>query len=75
MAKKAEYNTASGPYKTTHDVKVTFIMPQFSNRNIITHLLHSDNAQGDTVIAYDMIVGHDLMVQLDPKDKFGRQIL
>ena len=31
-ANKAKYSTASGPYKTTHAVKVTFITPEFSIR-------------------------------------------
>ena len=74
-ANKVEYSTASGLYKTTHDVKVPFSMTDFSNRNIITHRLHIDNAQGDTGIGYDMIIGHDPMVQLFLKSKFGRQIL
>ena len=31
--------------------------------------------QGDTQIGYDMIIGHDLMVQLGPKADFGCKIL
>ena len=34
ISNKVEYRTASGPYKTTHDVKVPFSMPEFSNRKI-----------------------------------------
>ena len=74
-ANKVEYNTASGPYKTTHDAKVPFSMPQFSNRKIITHCFHIGNTQGDTGIGYVMIIGHDLMFQLGLKEKFGRQLL
>ena len=74
-ANKFQYNMAFGPYKTTHDVKVLFIMPQFSNRKIITHRFHIDNAQGDTGVGYEMIIVHYLMVQLGLKENFGRQIL
>ena len=74
-AKKVEYNTTSGPYKTTHDVKVPFSMPKFSNRKIITHRFHIDNAQGDTGIGYDIIIGRGLVVQLGLKANFGRQIM
>ena len=33
-ANKAEYITAACPYKTTHDVKVSFSMPEFSIRKL-----------------------------------------
>ena len=41
-ANKVEYNTAGGPYKTTHDVKVPFSMLYFSSRKMITHHFHVD---------------------------------
>ena len=74
-AKKVKYINSSGPYKTTHDVKVPFSMTEFSNKRIITHRFHIDNAQGDTGIGYAMIIGCDLMVKLGPKANFGRQIM
>ena len=50
-------------------------MPEFSSSKIITHQFHIDNIWGDERIGYDMIVGHDLMVQLGLKDDFIHQIL
>ena len=74
-ANKVEYNTNSSLHKTTHDAKVPFRMPEFSNRKIITYRLHIDNAQGDTGIGHEMIICHDLMVQLGLKANIGRRIL
>ena len=63
-----------GPYCTTHDVMMTFCMPDFSSSNIIEQRLHVDDDKGELGIGYDMIIGHDLMIKLglsaDFKDKF-----
>ena len=67
---KVKYSTASGPYITTHDVKVTFSMPDFYSRKILTHRFHIDNTRVDKVIGYDMIIVRYLMVQLCLKAKF-----
>ena len=67
--------TASGLYKTTHDVKVPFRMPEFSVRTVITHIFHVENKWGDERISYAMITSRDQMVQLGLKADFGRQIL
>ena len=75
MDNKVKYITNDGPYKTTHNVKVTFIMIELSSRKIITHSLQIYNAQDDSGIVYDMIIVCELMVQLVLKDDFGRQIL
>ena len=56
MANKVEYITASGPYKITHDVKVTLSIPKFSSRNFITRLFQIGSAQVNTGIGYDMIM-------------------
>ena len=64
------YITVSGPYTTTHDVKVPFSIPEFYSSKIITHQFHIDNTLGDKRIGYDMIVGHDLMLQLGLKSDF-----
>ena len=37
---KVECSTAAGVYCTTHDVKVTFCMPELSSSKIIDHLFH-----------------------------------
>ena len=50
-------------------------MPQFSSRKVITHYSQIENAQGYAGIGYDMIIYHYLMIQLGPKDEFGRQII
>ena len=70
-----EYITAAGVYCTTHDLKVPFCMPELYGRKIINHLFHVDNDEGESVIVYDMIIGHDLMVQLGLMDDFKRQVL
>ena len=45
-ANKVEYSTSAGPYKTTHDAKVTFRILEFPSSKIITHRLPVDNMQG-----------------------------
>ena len=44
---KVEYIIADGPCKTTHDVKVSFILPGFYSSRIITHCFHMDNVRYD----------------------------
>ena len=51
---KVEYNISSGPYCTTHDVKVPFCMPEFSR----------NNNEGESLIVHDIIIGCELMIQL-----------
>ena len=36
-ANKAEYRISSGLYRTTHDLKIPFSMPEFYSRKIITY--------------------------------------
>ena len=62
---------SSGPYKTKPDVKVPFIMPEFSNRYIMTHFFHVENTQGDAGNCYYKIIGLGLMIQLGLKADFG----
>ena len=50
-------------------------MLEFFSRIIITHCFHVENVQGNTCIGYELIIGHDMMVQLALKADFGRQIL
>ena len=50
-------------------------MPEFSRRNIVTHLFNVDKEERAYRIGYDMIIGHELMLQLNLKENFGRQIL
>ena len=60
------------PYKTTHDVKVPFNMPELSSKKMITNSFQVENAQDGTGIGYATIKGHDTMVELGLKAKFGR---
>ena len=62
-------------YFTTHDVKVTFCMPELSSSNIINHRFYVDNEKGESGIGYDIIIGRGLMVQLGLTAKFKRQVL
>ena len=72
---KVEFSTASGPYCTTHDIKVPFCMADFSISNIITHRFYIDKNEGESGIGYDMIIYRDLMVQLCMLDDFKSQFL
>ena len=56
-------------------MEVPFIMLEFSRRKIIMYLLHVYTTQGDKGIIYDVIICHDLMVQLGLKSDFGHQVL
>ena len=53
-----------------HDSKVPFFMPEFSSSNIILHLFHIDNNEGESGIVYVTIIGHNLVVQLGLLSKF-----
>ena len=72
---KVEYITADGVYCTTHDIKVPFVMPEFSSITIINHRFYVDNGKGKSGIGYEMIIGRDLMVQLGLTANFKRQAL
>ena len=61
---KVECSTPTGPYYTTHDVKVPFCMPEFSSRKIISHRFYVDKNKGKSGIDYNMTIGRVLMVQL-----------
>ena len=50
-------------------------MPDFSSIKIILHRFHVDNNEGESVTVYDMIIGHDIMVQLDLSADLKRQVL
>ena len=69
---KLDYITVSDVYCTTHDVKVPFFMPEFSISKIINHRFNVDNNKGESGIGYNMIIGHDLMVQLGITADFKR---
>ena len=45
--KKVAYITAAGPYCTTHNVKVSFFMTEFSSSKIILHHFYVDNNEGE----------------------------
>ena len=72
---KVEYSIATGLYCTTQCVKVHFIMPCFSIYKIITYHFHIDNEEDGTGIGYEMIIGHDIMVQLVMMTGFRFKVL
>ena len=72
-ANKVEYSTAAGPYKTTNDAKVSFIISDFYRIKNTTHRLKINNTKGHASIGYAMIIGHELIVQFGLKANFGRQ--
>ena len=47
-----------------HDVKVPLCMPEFSISKMIEHCFHVNNDKGKSGIGYEIIIGHDLVVQL-----------
>ena len=71
---KVECSTVAGTYITTHNIKVTFCIPEFSSSRIISHRFHIDNNEGKSGIGYDMIIGRDMMVQLGLLLEFNRQV-
>ena len=62
LSNKVELSTVTGPYCTTHEVKVPFFMLDFSSIKIIPHHFHIENNEAESGIRYDMIIGRDLMV-------------
>ena len=61
---KVDYSTATGVYRTAHDIKDPFCMIEFSSSKIINHLFRVNDDKGESEIVYDMILGRDLMLQL-----------
>ena len=59
----------------SHDVKVPLCIPEFSISKIINHRFHSERGKGQSSIGYDMIIDHDLMVELGLLANFKRQLL
>ena len=72
---KVECSTSSGPYCTTHDVKVPLCMLEFYSSKIISHHFHIDNNEVESEIGYDMIIVRYLMVQLGLLYGFKNQVL
>ena len=72
---KVEYSKAAGPYCTTHDIKVSFCIREFSSIKIILHRFHVDNDKGKLDRGYDMIISHNLMVKLGLSTYFKIQLL
>ena len=62
-------------YCTTHNVNVTFFMPEFSISMIIKICFHVDDNKGDTGIGYAMITGRHLMVQLRIISEYNHKLL
>ena len=61
---KVEYSTSAGMYCTMHDVKVHFLVLEFSVSKIINHGFRVDNDEGESGVGYDMIIDRDQMVQI-----------
>ena len=72
---KVEYSKSAGMYCTTHDINVSFYMPDFSISKIIKHHFHVNNDKGDSGIGYDMIICRDLMLKLVLAADFKHQVL
>ena len=49
---KVECSTSSGQYCTTHDIKMTFFMNEFSRSNTISHRFHIYKNEGESGIVY-----------------------
>ena len=61
-SKKVKYITSAVLYCMTHDVKVSFFMPEFSIRNIVLHHFYVDSDEYELFIGHDMVIGRDLVV-------------
>ena len=72
---KVYYFTEAGVYCTTHEFKMLFCVPDFYIRKIINHQFHVNNDKGESGIGYDIIIGHELIMQLGLTADFKRQIL
>ena len=72
---KLEYITDNGVYFLTHDIKVTFCMPEFYISKIFNHRFRVDKDKGKSGTGCGMIICRDLMVQLGLTDDFKRQVL
>ena len=67
---KVEYIRADVMNCTTHDSKMFLCIPEFSSSKIINHCFHVDSDKGESGTGYEMIIGRDLMVQLDLMSNF-----
>ena len=72
---KVDYISDEVTYCTTHNVKVPFLMPEFSISKIILHRFYTDKNYGESGIGYDMIISHDLTVPLGLMTNLKRQLL
>ena len=70
-----ECSTSAGPYFTTHGVKVSFFIPDYSSSKIILYRFYVDKNEGELVIGYDMIIGRGLMLKLGISSDFKHQVL
>ena len=50
-------------------------MPEFSIRNIVSHLFHVNNEEGESVIRYVIIIVQDLMAKISLTADFIPQVL
>ena len=71
---KLEYSTSIGLYYTTHGVKITLFIREFSISKIIDHRFHVNDKKGELVIGYDIIIVRDLMVKLGLTSNLNRQL-
>ena len=72
---KLEQSTDAGTYCTNNDIKVHFCMSEFSSIKVIQNHFHVYNNIGESVICYDIIIGHDLMLKLGLSADFKRKFL
>ena len=61
---RVEYSTTVWPYCTNNELKVTFFMSKFSSIKIISHCFHVYKNEVEVGIVNDIIIDHDLVVQL-----------
>ena len=62
-------------YFATHDVKVSVCIIDFSRSKIRTHHFNFNDNEGYIGIDCDIVIGQDLIVQLDLVEKFKSNFL
>ena len=69
---KQEYDTAAGIYTSNYEIKIDFMLAEFSTKKLITHRFHVNDKQKCSDIGYDMIIGQDLMTKIGLGSCFKR---
>ena len=62
--KNVEWSTMGGKFFTKYQSLIEFMLPDFSDKKKITHMVHVDGRTKQENTSFDMIIGMDLMTEL-----------